>query len=50
VGVDVLKILLYYNHNFGINTFYLDEIQSLENWPNLLKNIYDLGRINVIFS
>jgi len=48
--VDFLDLILYISKNLDINTFYLDEIQFLENWEGILKNIYDLWGIKIIFS
>jgi len=48
--LNLLDIILYFRDNFDIETFYLDEIQFLDNWDNILKNIYDLWWIKIIFS
>ena len=50
IWVNLLDLILYYYNNFDINTFYLDEIQFLPNYAVILKNIYDIGNINIVFS
>ncbi len=49
-GINFVELILYYKQNYDINSFFLDEIQFLENWDNFLKNLYDLGNIKIIFS
>jgi predicted AAA+ superfamily ATPase len=35
---------------YKIDTFFLDELQFLENWQQILKNIYDFLDVKVVFS
>ncbi len=35
---------------YNIKTFFIDELQFLEDWRNVLKNIYDFLDVKVIFS
>lgn len=47
---DFLEIIKEIKDTYNITTFFLDEIHFLENWSWILKNIYDILDIKVIFS
>ena len=50
IWTNLLELILYINNNFWISTFYLDELQFLGNWDSILKNLYDISDIKIIFS
>ncbi len=50
VGVNIVDLILYMYDNFSITTFYLDEIQFLKNWDSVIKNLYDVSNVKIIFS
>jgi len=48
--VDFFNLISELQKNFWIKKFFLDEIQNLKDWENILKNIYDFLDIEIIFS
>jgi hypothetical protein len=49
-NVDIFEMIKEINKAYSINVFYLDEIQSLVNWKNIIKNIYDILNVKIIFT
>jgi predicted AAA+ superfamily ATPase len=49
-SINLRHLLDELNQKMGINNFYLDEIQSLENWELQLKNIFEVTDFNLIIS
>ncbi len=47
---NIFEIIKEIHKAYQISTFYLDEIQSIDNWQDVLKNIYDFLNIKIIFS
>ena len=49
-NVNLFDIIKEINKAYNIKTFFLDEIQFIEDWANILKNIYDFLDVNIVFS
>lgn len=49
-SVNLLEILKDIELKFGYSNFFLDEIQSLENWELQLKNIFEVSEYNICIS
>jgi len=49
-NIDIFSLIKEIQKAYKIENFYLDEIQSLNNWENILKNIYDILDVKIIFT
>ena len=47
---NLFEIIKEINKAYNIKTFFLDEIQFVEDWANILKNIYDFLDVNIVFT
>ena len=47
---NLFEIIKEINKAYNIETFFLDEIQFVEDWANILKNIYDFLDVNIVFT
>lgn len=47
---NLFEIIKEIYKTYSINTFFIDEIHFLHNWQEVLKNIYDILDINIVFS
>ncbi len=49
-NVNIFELIKEINKAYKIAVFYLDEIQFINDWQMILKNIYDFLDVKVIFS
>ncbi len=49
-NVNIFELIKEISKAYNINIFYLDEIQFLKDWENILKNIYDFLDVKIIFT
>ncbi len=49
-NTDIFELIKEISKAYSIKTFYLDEIQFLNNWKNILKNIYDILDVKIVFT
>jgi predicted AAA+ superfamily ATPase len=49
-NIDIFEMIKEINKAYSIKVFYLDEIQSLSDWENILKNIYDILNVSIVFT
>lgn len=49
-NADIFETIKEINKAYKIDTFFLDEIQSIDNWQAILKNIYDFLNVKIVFS
>lgn len=49
-NADIFEIIKEIHKAYKIDTFFLDEIQSIDNWQAILKNIYDFLNVKIVFS